>query len=239
MPENRPDRKTNSLTGAIILIVIGLFLILQRLGISGFKNWWAIFILIPSISSTGNLVREIRSAGGFHFSMASNVLGILFPAAVAFMFMFELDWGLYWPIFIMLAGVSMILTGFIGEDAPVGNFVRRYRPWLISWGSGVILFGVFYFINNIQKTNFQIFESRLLGIPILIASLGGIFSILFAQKLGVASKTFILLNLITTFFLALPGILAILNLQLQIVGALLIIALGLLIILGVVQKNGN
>ena len=131
----------------------------------------------------------------------------------------------------------MILTGFIDENAPVGNFVRRYRPWLISWGSGVILFGLFFIMNNFHMANFQLFESRLLGVPILIASLGGILSILYARKLGVASKTFILTNLITALFLALPGVLAILNLQLQLVGSLLIIALGLLIIFGVVRKS--
>ena len=141
MAKNKPDRKGSSISGAIILIVIGLFLILQRLGISDFKNWWAIFILIPAISSTENLIREIRTGKGFHLAMASTILGIFFPAIVAIMFLFELDWSLYWPVFIILAGFSMILTGFIDENAPVGNFVRRYRPWLISWGSGVILFG--------------------------------------------------------------------------------------------------
>lgn len=237
MAKNKPDRNASSLTGAIILIVIGIFLILQRLGISGFKNWWAIFILIPAISSTGNLIREILNGEGFHFAMASTILGILFPAVVALIFLFGLDWNLYWPVFIILAGSSMILTGFIDEDAPVGKFVRRYRPWLISWGSGVFLFGIFFIMNNFHLANFQIFESRLLGVPILIASLGGILSILYARKHGDASKTFILINLITTLFLALPGILAILNLQLQLVGSLLIIALGLLIIFGVLQKS--
>lgn len=237
MAKNKPNHKGNSITGAIILIVIGLFLVLQRLGISGFENWWAIFILIPAISSTENLVRELRSSRGFHFAIASTILGILFPTAVAFMFLFDLDWSLYWPIFIMLAGISMILTGFIEEDAPVGNFVQRYRPWLFSWGSGVILFGIFFFMNNFHLANLQLFESRLLGVPILIASLGGIISILYARQHGSVSKTFILINLITSLFLALPGILAILNLQLQLVGSLLIIALGLLIIFGVLRKS--
>ena len=234
--KNNPDSKKNSYTGALILIGLGVFFLLQRLGITVFKNWWAFFFFIPAISAAGNLVQEIRNGNGFRFSISSSILGTLFPTAIAIMFLFELNWVKYWPVFVILAGLSMLLTGFIKEEAPVGKFVKRFRPWLLSWSTGVIVFGVLLLLENFFLAGFYQFQSKYLGIPLLIASFGGILTIIQAYKNGHPSKLFIGLNIITTLFLALPGILAILGLQLQIVGALLIITLGLLILFGVLQK---
>jgi hypothetical protein len=235
--KNNPESRRNSFTGAIILIVLGVFFLLQRLGISAFENWWAFFFLIPAISSLGNLIQEIRIGNGFRFSIASSLLGTLFPTAIALMFLFDLNWEKYWPLFVILAGLSMILTGLIEEEAPVGNFVKRFRPWLLSWGTGVVVFGGLIFLEILLPTDFYQFQSRFLGIPIMIASLGGIISSILGYKNGHPSKLFVGLNLITTLFLALPGILALMGIQLQIIGSLLIIALGLLLIIGVLQKR--
>jgi hypothetical protein len=46
----------------------------------------------------------------------SAISGGLFISTVALLFLFSLDWGRYWPVFIVLAGLSTLLGAFARHD---------------------------------------------------------------------------------------------------------------------------
>ena len=105
---------SNAWMGGVILIVIGVVFLLGN--VSGFRldNWWALFILIPAVASLGNAWRAYRGSDKqFTGSVRSSLIGGLVLLAVAGIFLFNLDWGRVWPIFLVLAGVGALLAGIM------------------------------------------------------------------------------------------------------------------------------
>ena len=119
-PEVRPEsrhRIGGSLWVGIAFVLFGVIMILQTAGLVRLNNWWALFILIPALASFGKAWHRARVNGGrFTRSVLSAISGGLFISAVAILFLFNLDWGRYWPVFIVLAGLSTLLGAFARHD---------------------------------------------------------------------------------------------------------------------------
>ncbi len=117
-PELRDGgRAVSAITWGIAIMLAGVGLMLWTTGTLRLGHWWALFIFIPAVGTLGDAIQRFRRAGNrFTRSVASAVTGSLFIAAVAVMFLFSLDWGRYWGIFIVLAGVSIILNAFGRRD---------------------------------------------------------------------------------------------------------------------------
>jgi hypothetical protein len=115
-PEGRP-RIGGSLWVGIAFVLFGIIMVLQTAGLVRLNNWWALFILIPALASFGRAWNRARVNGGrFTRSVSSAISGGLFISAVALLFLFNLDWGRYWPVFIVLAGLSTLLGAFARRD---------------------------------------------------------------------------------------------------------------------------
>ena len=96
----------------VALIALGvLFLVQNYLGYE-LRNWWALFILIPAIGSFGAAYSVWRAHGSTAAAASSLTMGILF-VAVAAIFLLELPWGRIWPVFIILAGLGMLLPNLM------------------------------------------------------------------------------------------------------------------------------
>ena len=96
---------------------MGVVLMLSTSGTLKLGNWWALFVLIPAVGSFLEAFLRFRRAGNrFTRQAAAGLSGGLFLAAVAVMFLFGLDWGRYWGIFIVLAGLSTILSAVGRRD---------------------------------------------------------------------------------------------------------------------------
>lgn len=94
------------------LIALGvLFLVQNYLGYE-LHNWWALFILIPAIGSFGAAYSVWREHGSTTAAAGSLTMGILFTA-VAAIFLLSLPWGRVWPVFIILAGVGMLIPNLM------------------------------------------------------------------------------------------------------------------------------
>ena len=113
-PKPEPGRDRNAIsaiTWGIAVTLAGVALMLSANGTLKLGNWWAVVILIPAIGSFVEAILRFQHGGNrFTRQVASGMTGGLFLAAVAVMFLLGLDWGRYWGIFIILAGVSMLLS---------------------------------------------------------------------------------------------------------------------------------
>ena len=107
-----PSRPGSWVVGLILIVLGGLFL-LRNTGTFDIplRNWWALFILIPAIGSLDTARRMYRAAGDQLTGPArgSLLVGLvlLFVTAV---FLFDLNWSLFGPILIILAGIAILFT---------------------------------------------------------------------------------------------------------------------------------
>jgi hypothetical protein len=118
-PAVRDERRhwnTGSLWVGVMFIMVGIFFILRIFGVVSLHNWWALFILIPAAGSFGAAFTTWRRKGRFTRSVAGSIGGGLIITAVALIFLFGLHWGRVWPVFIVLAGLSMLISAFASHD---------------------------------------------------------------------------------------------------------------------------
>ena len=102
---------SNSWLGIALIAMGVVFLVQNYLGYE-LRNWWALFILIPAVGSFTSAWYTWRNGYGTYAAAGSLTMGIVFTA-VAAIFLLELPWGRVWPIFIILAGVGMLLPSLV------------------------------------------------------------------------------------------------------------------------------
>jgi len=109
VPEAKPEGPRGGVVAGTILIVLGIVFLGQIWGWFSLGNWWALFIFIPAAFSFGSAWTAYRNHGGFTREMAGPLVGGLVLSLVALMLLFSWDWGLLWPVFLVLAGVGILL----------------------------------------------------------------------------------------------------------------------------------
>lgn len=109
-PSFTPER-SNLLWGGLALIVIGGIFLARNFELIYFgRHWWAFFMLIPLFYMFSAYQRHRRASGGtFTPEVRNSFLGMFAIAFVMCVFLFELRWHAVWPVFIILAGVSLLL----------------------------------------------------------------------------------------------------------------------------------
>jgi hypothetical protein len=113
-PTDQPTTNRNGAwVGAVVLIGLGVIFLLQNFGLFHIGNWWALFILLGTAGAWGSAWR-IYQNNGHHVTPAVTgaFIGGLFPLAVALIFLFNLNWGTIWPIFLIIAGVAVLSKSF-------------------------------------------------------------------------------------------------------------------------------
>ena len=102
--------------GGVILVCIGIFLLLQNIGFIFLYNWWALFIMIPAVGSFGSAYSLYRSSGNRLTHAARGALiGGLFFSFLTVTLLFNLSFGLFWPVLLILAGGALLLNFILPE----------------------------------------------------------------------------------------------------------------------------
>lgn len=99
----------------LILIGLGAFFLLRNFTDFRLDNWWALFILIPAFGSFGNFARVYRQSGRLSGEARGSLIGGLILTFIAATFLFSWDWGVVWPIFLIIGGVGALLSGLLGS----------------------------------------------------------------------------------------------------------------------------
>lgn len=244
--ENKPKKTgSDSLWLGVVLIVLGAIFFAQQFGNFKLHNWWAIFILIPAFSAFAAGIRMWQKDRRFHFGVWSTFYGGVFPLMVALMFLFDLDWGLYWPVFVIVPGIGTMISGLPfprPQDIKVPAALLQHRPWPLFIGLSATLLGITFLGNNLDLfdlTEFIPFDNWW-GVFILIAALGGIGTAL-ALLIGRHSIWLVAINFAGALAAGAAGIIAILDLDwnlMELVGPAILILIGLALLVGFGNKKG-
>jgi hypothetical protein len=175
-PERR-RRRGGSLAGGLILILLGAVFLAQQAGWPGLRNWWALFILVPAVINLGTAAMLFRRSGAFTQGVRATFFGGLITLAVALIFLLDLSWEKWWPVFVLLPGLGLLTAGLPLPGGTRSQAMNLFAgPWLFFTGLGVALLGLGFLGKNLGWFDLGAVMERWWAISILIAALGGIFS---------------------------------------------------------------
>jgi hypothetical protein len=103
--------------GGFILIALGVIFLLQNFSGFQFKNWWALFILIPAFGSLGTAWSLSRQAGRLNRAARGALFSGLVLLAITATFLFEgsWNWSLIWPILLIVIGLGLLINNLLPD----------------------------------------------------------------------------------------------------------------------------
>jgi hypothetical protein len=117
-PSHSPTTsRYSAVIGGIILIGIGVIFLLQNIGLFYIGNWWALFILLGTAGAWGSAWHVYQNNGHLVTpGVTGSFMNGLFPLAVALIFLLDLNWGTVWPVFLIIAGLSVLARSFAASN---------------------------------------------------------------------------------------------------------------------------
>jgi hypothetical protein len=114
--DTKPARSYDyRLIPALFVIAIGVLFLLRNLGYGfdffEFHNWWAWLILVASVAPLTRAYELYRASGKFDGMVAHHLFVAGAVIVVAVLFLLDLDWGRWWPLFVILGGLGMLARG--------------------------------------------------------------------------------------------------------------------------------
>lgn len=103
-----PNTAYNQRSSGLIMIAVGLIFLFNQFSDLQINNWWALFILLPVVTNWSKVYKIVKEAGTFTPEAIKLGLSSLVPIFVAVIFLFNLDWGKVWPVFIIIGGVTAL-----------------------------------------------------------------------------------------------------------------------------------
>lgn len=174
------DRKPTrgSRWGGMLLVLLGLLLVCLNVLKYRVENWWAIFVALPALLlfAVGQVLP--RSDNGRYsaitrFFFASGFI----VAVVAGMFLFNLNWGIWWPLMIVTPGVALLyLAGQPDQNKAAAAAWIHTARWLavsvIGLGA-LFLAHTFGWVNVAQWNDFH-WWGLFIALPAFGAMLNGL-----------------------------------------------------------------
>jgi lipoprotein signal peptidase len=109
-------RNSGGLAAGLVVIAIGVFFLLDNFGISfGFMqyhNWWALFILIGAVGPLTYAVQRYRAQGKLDGVALHSLVSAVAIVTIALVFLLDLSWNLWWPLFIIYGGLWMLANNW-------------------------------------------------------------------------------------------------------------------------------
>ncbi len=105
----RPAARQWRIFPAVAIIAIGLLLLANNLGYDlaflDRGNWWAVIILLAAFVPLGHAWERHRAVGKIDAEVLYSMLSAAAVVLVGVLFLFQLDWGTWWPLFVILGGL--------------------------------------------------------------------------------------------------------------------------------------
>ncbi len=97
----------------VVLIILGVAFLFQNLGLTLATNWWGVFILIPAFLSFVAAWERYQDANRVTRGAAASFVGGLLLTVLTFIVLFNIDFGLLWPVLLIVGGLAILLTALI------------------------------------------------------------------------------------------------------------------------------
>ena len=109
------DTEKRTINHAVIpgigLIVLGSIFLLLNFDVIDFGHrWWALFFLIPISYMLSDIFRKQGAAGESKRSTRGSIIGVVTLGTLMLIFLLGMNWGVVWPVFIIIGGISVILS---------------------------------------------------------------------------------------------------------------------------------
>lgn len=113
-PRNTPSRSMRwRLFPAVAIIAIGVLFLASNLGYNlaflDRDNWWAVIILLAAFAPLTHAYERYRAVGKVDAEVMYSMLSAGGVALVGVLFLFQLDWGTWWPLFVILGGLFTLI----------------------------------------------------------------------------------------------------------------------------------
>jgi hypothetical protein len=94
------------------MIILGALFLLANFDIIDFGHrWWALFFLIPISYMTADLIHRRKSGDqGRSRQSRGSLIGVVSLSMLMVIFLFDMRWSIVWPVFIIIGGISIILS---------------------------------------------------------------------------------------------------------------------------------
>lgn len=97
----------------LAIVVIGGLLLARNLGFElfflNFHNWWAFFILLAALGPLQQAVSFYRKEG-MGAAVANSLVSAGAIVFISLMFLLDLSFGTWWPIFVIIGGLYMMTS---------------------------------------------------------------------------------------------------------------------------------
>ena len=101
--------------GGLFLILLGVVLLLENLGIPFPVNWWALFILIPAFWAYVAALENYQDKGRLTRSAAWSLSVAVLLTLLALCFLLNLSLNPFWPVLLIAAGAAMLASAWLPE----------------------------------------------------------------------------------------------------------------------------
>jgi len=114
-PCSQPRSRVGEIATGSIVILVGLVFLANNFGIDfpffGWHNWWALFILIGAAAPAARALDRYRSVATIDAQVARSLISVLAVVTVALIFLLDASFAVWWPVFMVIGGLSMLVPG--------------------------------------------------------------------------------------------------------------------------------
>ena len=118
----RDHRSAAGIFTGLIIAAVGVFLLLRKLGVDlpflQYHNWWALFILIAAVGPLVQAVQQYQTSNRLDQIVLRHLLLAVTIIIVALIFLLDLRWDRWWPVFLIIGGCWVMLKRSEPADTP-------------------------------------------------------------------------------------------------------------------------
>jgi hypothetical protein len=209
----------------ISLLFVGASLAGSML-LTNWENWWASFIILPAafLLSLSGIVADRQ--GRFSLGSRAIFLPALVIGTVAWMFLFDLNWAVCWPLMLITPTAGLLLLGLPGSKNQTAAF---FQGWVFWFSLSGLLLGVEFLLANLSLLPVYSMTFNWWGLNILLVALGGlVLTVQSALRKGPLALT--LINAGLSLSVAFSAVVALFNLDWNLLSPVNLMAIGLLIL---------
>lgn len=121
-PDKHAARSVQNLVAGLVIVAIGVYLLLHNFGVAFpfpflfMHNWWALFILIAAVGPLTQAIHAYRLRGRVDIHVARPALSALIIVTIALMFLFDVSWNRWWPVFVIYGGLWIVFRERVSGD---------------------------------------------------------------------------------------------------------------------------